>query len=180
MEAFIAILRTLAENGWRAGLPLLLFGAAVLVADRFGFPAPNMFRDWLGFCALAASAGFAIVATSIVTNLVDALSRWRERRRQRRDEEQAVLSNLETLRGREIGFLFEALSSSQRRFEIYKGSEEFTLLAKRILIAADYTRGGEAFLCDLPPAVLAHRDRLLPVLKAIVERGGVLTWSPPQ
>jgi hypothetical protein len=38
MEAFIAILRTLAENSWRAGLPLLLFGALVLLLDHYHFP----------------------------------------------------------------------------------------------------------------------------------------------
>jgi hypothetical protein len=181
MEAFIAILRSLAGNGWRAGLPLLFFGGSGASRRSRRVSQPG------GVSRLARTLHARRPRRSRDSRHVNRDQPGRRDRplaqtkNQRRDEAKAVLSNLETLRGQEITFLFAVLSSPQQRFEIYQGSEESALLTKKIIVAKDF--GHHKFICELHPAVLAHRDRLLPVLKAIIESGdphASLTWSPSQ
>src|SRR5262249_2652484 len=181
MEGFAPLLRML-EKGWQFGAVVLAFAVSAWVMDRYDFPSPDVFKEWLRLTAWAGTAGFAIVIVSIARWLLDSIGRWRVERAERRADAKNVTANLETLTPREEEALYDVLIGPKVRFDVPDDDAVYyPLMRKKILVLLDYSVGRS--LCELHPAIRKNRKRVLAGLKARGRRpldvapGWPLTWA---
>lgn len=169
MEIVATLVRMLAESGWRVGLPLMVFGVAIVSADKYEIPTAKIFTEYLGVAYLAALAGASLVVTSIISGLAiiigGGFKLWRARRlkkKKEQKEEQESLKNLETLTPSENGCLVELLRSGRNRVEVRDSSIAYGLVSKKILRTLART-SDDKWICEIRPAVLAEKDKLLAI-----------------
>jgi hypothetical protein len=84
-------------------------------------------------------------------------------------EDALVLANIPTLSKQELAILYAALTVSQHRYEVDTGTVGDHLLKKNIFVAIGVIPSRVAFICEVHPAVLAERTRLLPALREAAE-----------
>jgi hypothetical protein len=169
------LLKSALDNGWRLGLAMLSAGAAVPILDRFNLLRPGGLSKWSG--VLIFVAGLAALITSIVGNAItkarsgSAAARaeaLEEDAAEAREEDASVLANIQTLSKQELAILYAALTVPQRRYEVDPGTVGDQLLKKNIFVAVGVVPR-VAFICEVHPAVLAERTRLLPALREAAE-----------
>ena len=170
-----ALLKSAVDNGWRLGLAMLSAGAAVPILDRFDLLRPGGLSKWSG--VLIFVAGLAALITSMVGHAITtARSRsaaarvevGEEDAAEAREEDASVLANIQTLSKQELAILYVALTVPQRRYEVDPGTIGDQLLKKNIFVAVGVVPR-VAFVCEVHPAVLAERTRLLPALREAAE-----------
>ena len=147
---------------------MLSAGAAVPILDRFDLLRPGGLSKWSG--VLIFVAGLAALITSMVGHAITtARSRsaaarvevGEEDAAEAREEDASVLANIQTLSKQKLAILYVALTVPQRRYEVDPGTIGDQLLKKNIFVAVGVVPR-VAFVCEVHPAVLAERTRLLP------------------
>jgi hypothetical protein len=160
MESAISLLKLALEKSWSVGLLLVLSCEAARRADQFGIALPTAIIEWAGAGLIF---GLAILAVWLVGQLAGAASHWSERQashRRERLEHQEALKNLSTLDPQELRVLVELLKSGPLRLEVHSLSAAYPLLEKGILRGVQNL--GTRWICELHPAIVAHRETLVP------------------
>jgi hypothetical protein len=168
LAGIFSFLRAAAEN-WKVGLAAFLAGSAVIAADLFGFPHPDILGAWVGLATVFAFAGLAVLVSSGVALAVDRARRQRKEVIDAKTKEESALANIETLRRLELEDLYSVMTAFRHRFDVQHGSVGYELARKGIYVMRGLP--GRTIVCELNPAILRERENLLPALKRVVESG---------
>jgi hypothetical protein len=172
MDHLTGLIRLLAEGGWRFGVPLALFGFAVIAAHRYDLPEPGAVAPYLGLATLVAVGGVAFTAVSVTTQLVAAAytsirSRLASKAYQReRDGE--LRANLQTLSFDELDSLAGILRSGRQRVVVSNLNDAWGLVQKGILRKVS----GNPLepICEVPALLLADKDELLVAIEMALRK----------
>src|SRR5262249_34383918 len=138
--------------------------------DHFDVPKPGALREWIGFSTVFALTGVAVLVMSLVGAAATYQRSWYQERAERRRESNDALENIQTLPKDQLLLLYSVLDRPRRfdgRHENYLLVE---LVRKKVLVTVG--KGMNSWLCEVHPAILAERQRLLPVLRQACEMPG--------
>jgi hypothetical protein len=162
--AFAPVLRML-EKGWQFGAVVMAFAVSAWIMDRYDFPSPGVFKEWLPVAAWAGTAGFAIVLISGGREIIERIDAWRVKRAERKADEKNVMANLQTLTPQEEEAHDDALSRQRTRFDVSDHDViYYRLIYKKVLVPVEHSIGRS--ICKLHPAILKNRKTILARLNA--------------
>ncbi len=120
---------------------------------------------------VAGIVGACSVAVDMLIALRKFFSRWLKERTERRRGWTDALENIQTLDKDRLLLLYGALAGSQQRFDVsHEIREGLDLVRKNIFVTVG--ESWTCWTCEVHPAILAERQRLLPVLKQACDTPG--------
>ena len=165
-----AIIRLFIEKSWAIGVLFVATCGLALLAETHGAKFPSIVHDWAlpvlllgcGLIALSIINVFGHVAFAWISSALIA-------RQERQEAEAQALRNLQTLSVQEQISLLGLLKSSNERYEVHSTSDGYRLMTKGILVEVQQV-GGMTYLCEIHPAILKIKERLIGELSGSLQR----------